>query len=195
MNKMRYLLFSLFLLVTGAAYPQLNTTILWQDAGNGPSADTIYYNPDSKLVWRDFQAEPDQKSIAAAITASGFGYSMSMKSRNNRSTLVITVYCFFNKKNSWVKQGQRSDYALTHEQHHFDITYIAASRFVSKLRAANFTLSNYESLLEKINDDSYSELERMQNDYDGQTRNGRLKDVQADWNKRIDLQLASMAIN
>lgn len=195
MKTMKFFLSGLFLLLAYTAYPQLFTTIQWENTQNSPRGDTIYYEPQAKLAWKDFQAEPDRNSIAAAITASGFGYTMAMRSRGGKATLVVSVYCFFNKKNSWVKQKLRSDYALTHEQHHFDITYIAASLFVKKLRSASFTLSNYEALLERINNECYAELEKMQNDYDGQTKNGQLADVQADWNKRVDRQLSSLIIN
>jgi hypothetical protein len=35
----------------------------------------------------------------------------------------------------------------------------------------------------------------MQNEYDGQTRNGQLETVQASWNKKIEKQLAALATN
>lgn len=190
---MKYFFSALFLLLTSTGYSQIFTTVQWQ--ASPPLGDTIFYQPGESLAWKDFQGDPEKRSIAIAITASGFGFSMSMKSRNGKTTLMITVNCFFNKKNSWVKPGMKSDYALLHEQHHFDITYIAACLFVKKLKAANFTLSNYSALIDKINDESYAGLEKMQNDYDGQTKNGQLKDVQAEWNKKIDLQLAALLTN
>jgi len=190
---MKYFLSALFIFLTSTVYSQIFTTVQWQ--GGTPVGDTILYQPEQKLEWKDFQGEPDKKSIAIAITSSGFGFSMSMRTRNSKTTLMITVNCFFNKKTSWVKSGMKSNYALVHEQHHFDITYITACMFVKKLKAANFTLANYESLLDKLNNESYAELEKMQNDYDGQTKNGQLKDVQAEWNKKIDQQLAALIIN
>ena len=195
MKTMKFFLSGLFLLLASTAYPQLFTTIQWQDSPNRAASDTIYYNPQSKLLWNDFRGDPDRRSIAAAITASGFGYTMAMRSRGGKATLVLTVYCFFNKQNSWVKSGMKSNYALLHEQHHFDITYIAASSFVKKLKSTSFTLSNYEALLDKLYTDSYNDLEKMQNDYDGQTKNGQLADVQANWNKRVDQQLSSLVID
>ncbi len=192
MKTMKFFLAGLFLLVACTAYPQLFTTIQWQDSPHNAAGDTIYYNPQSKLLWNDFRGEPNKKSIAAAITASGFGYTMAMKSRGNKATLVLTIYCFFNKNNSWVKPGMRSDYALVHEQHHFDITYIAASSFIKRLKSTSFTLSNYETLLDKLYNDSYYDLEKMQNDYDGQTMNGQLENIQASWNKFVDKQVSAL---
>jgi hypothetical protein len=100
-----------------------------------------------------------------------------------------TVYCYFSRLNSWVKKGGESDYALNHEQHHFDVTYITAFLFFQKLKAAKFTRINYNTLLEKLYSESSRDLEKMQNDYDGQTRNGRLKNIQSNWNGTIEKQL------
>lgn len=190
------LLFSLFLLLWNCtAHGQVTTTIQWQQNKTAEAGDTIYYSASRKLKWNDFRAQPDNKSIAAAITTSGFGYALAMHSRNGITGISISVYCFFNKSKSWVKSGLGSDYALLHEQHHFDITYIGACLFIKKLRAANFTLSNYAALIGKIDNESNSEMERMQDEYDGNTRNGQLKNVQAGWNKKIEIQLAAIATN
>ena len=88
----------------------------------------------------------------------------------------------------------KSDYALQHEQHHFDITYYHACRFIQKLKAAAFTRSNYESLLEQLNNETYAEMEKMQDDYDGQTKHARLKEVQYEWNDKVDKLLVSLII-
>lgn len=192
---MRKALFIAALFLATASQAQVTTIIRWQSGKTSGRNDTIYYNPSYKLDWSDFRGRPDHQSIAAAITASGFGYNMSFQSRGNKAQLEIVVGCFFNKSKSWVKPGLASDYALNHEQHHFDLTYIGACLFVQKLKAAKFTMSNYQSLLEELHEQSYSELQEMQNAYDGETRNGRSEKVQQQWNQRIDMQLAAIAIN
>jgi hypothetical protein len=176
-------------------HAQVITTIEWLTPGTANSSDTIHYNPDKKLRWNDFKGVPDQKSVAAAITESGFGYRLSMQSKNQKTEIKITVFCYFNKMNSWVKPDSKSDYALLHEQHHFDITYIHACLFIRKLRTSQITLQNFASLVEKINDECYNDLGKMQDEYDGQTKNGRLKNIQLIWNKRIDQQLESLITN
>lgn len=88
-----------------------------------------------------------------------------------------------------------SDYALMHEQHHFDITYINACLFIQKLKAAHFTSNNYEVLVDQIHDECYEALGKMQDDYDGQTMNGRLPKVQLSWNKKIDKELSLLITN
>lgn len=192
---MRKTLFIIALFLATASQAQLTTIIRWQNGRTAGRADTLYYNPSQKLNWNDFRGRPDHQSIAAAITASGFGYSMSFQSRGDKARIEIIVGCFFNKSKSWVKPGMASDYALNHEQHHFDLTYIGACLFVQKLKSAKFTVDNYESLVEELHEQSYSELQDMQNAYDGETRNGRLENKQHQWNQRINTQLAAITIN
>ena len=144
--------------------------------------------------WASFAPDPTERE-RAAITESGFGYRMSMNSVNRKTNVVITVFCYFNKKHSWVKKGMENDYALRHEQNHFNITYINAWLFVQKLKEAQLNMGNFNYLVEKINDESFDALEKMQNDYDGQTSNGRINRMQNIWNKKIEQQLAEVITN
>lgn len=185
----------IFFLVSHAAHGQFNVTIQWQQIERGSEGDTIYYRPGRKLTWKDFKGRPVANSPAAAMTESGFGYRMTMNAFNNKTNVVITVFCYFNKNNSWVKENMDSDYALVHEQHHYDITYINACLFVKKLKEAFFNKGNYNYLVEKIHDESFDILEKMQDDYDGQTKNGRINSLQYAWNRKIDQQLAAIPIN
>ena len=173
-------------------YAQFTVTIQWHNIDPGNTGDTIYYNPEKKLTWRDFKGRPVSSSPAAAITESGFGYRMSMNSRNKKTNVVITVFCYFTKKNSWVKTGMNTDYALQHEQHHFDITYINATLFIQKLKEARLNQGNFNDLVEKIHDESFEALSKMQDEYDGQTSNGRIKQQQLIWNKKIEQQLTEL---
>ena len=99
--------------------------------------------------------------------------------------LNIQVYCYFNKNKSWVKPGRNTAYILSHEQHHFDITYICATIFVDKLRGTVFNNANYSTRLPEIYNESCDIMNKMQNDYDGQTKNGQVKAEQARWNALI----------
>jgi hypothetical protein len=184
----------ILLLACGSVSAQFTVTIKWQPIKGG-SGDTIYYDPERKLEWDDFKGRPDAGSPAAAITESGFGYKMSMQSVNRKTNVVITVFCYFNKKHSWVKKNMDTDYALLHEQHHYDITYINACLFIQKLKEAQLNLSNYDYLVEKIHDESFKALEKMQDDYDGQTSNGRINRMQYAWNRKIDQQLEALLID
>jgi hypothetical protein len=185
----------IFVLAVGSVKAQFTVNVQWQNNKPDNTGDTISYDAGKKLKWNDFKGMPDATSRAAAITESGFGYRMSMNSYNNRMIVNITVFCYFSKNKSWVKKGMKTDYALLHEQHHFDITYINTCLFVKKLMEAKLNRSNYNSLVEQIHDACFNALSKMQNDYDGETSNGRIEQVQMLWNKKIDQQLAALITN
>lgn len=189
---MKYLFLIISLFAAYSVKAQTNVIIQWQPIKPGNNGDTIYYDPARKLTWKDFKGKPDKTSPAAAITESGFGYKMTMKSYKQRVTIIITVFCYFNKKGSWVKSYMDTDYALLHEQHHYDITYINANLFVQKLREAKITLKNYDAVVEKLHDESFAALDKMQNEYDGETSNGRIPRIQYKWNKKIDQELDNL---
>ena len=88
-----------------------------------------------------------------------------------------------------------SEYALLHEQHHYDITYINACLFIQKLKEAPFNRINFNQLVDKIHDDCFDALSKMQDAYDGETLNGRINQQQKSWNKKIDQQLAALLTN
>ena len=117
----------LFSIMGSTAFAQLETRVKWFPVAASSASDTIYYNPSQKLVWKDFKGRADNNSEAIAVTFSGFGYAMRFESKGSKTVLDITVYCFFNRKQSWSKTAMQSDYALLHEQHHFDITGLAGA--------------------------------------------------------------------
>lgn len=189
--------FFIFILLLSAVSvkAQVIVNVRWQNRTAHSDGDSIYYDNNQKLAWPDFKGKPDVKSFAAAVTESGFGYQLTMQSLNNRTIINITIYCYFDKNKSWVKKGANNEYALLHEQHHFDITFINTCLFIKKLREAKFTKSNCGALSVKIHDECFAALDKMQNDYDGETSNGRKPAVQAYWNKKIDEQLAAVTTN
>lgn len=186
---MKSLFTSFFMFVVAACNAQAIVTVKWSPHVPPPAGDTIYYNPSQKISWKDFRGTPDLKGDALAITSSGFGYTAGASYRDGRAYISINVYCYFSKQKSWVIKGRESEYALNHEQRHFDVTWIVTNTFFKKLKNARFTWDNYNHLLDDIYQQTMHDLEKMQNDYDGETRNGRLQNIQADWNSRIDRQL------
>ena len=182
---MKYFLLPVLLFFSFGAFAQFSSNVYWTEQTNMPPGETIYFTSSKALTWNDFKGRPDNSSVAAAITASGFGYKADFKSLGNKSQLNIAVYCYFSKKNSWVKPGKTTDYILTHEQHHFNISFLAANIFLEKLKTAGITKTNYNVLLPKLYNECVALMNKMQNEYDGQTKNGQLKDVQEQWNDYV----------
>lgn len=175
------------------SFAQVSTNVEWTRQTSMPAAEVIYYDVADKLEWNDFMCKPPaDNSRVAAITMSGFGYSASMSSKGSKGQLNVKVYCFFNKKRSWVKPGKTTAYILTHEQHHFDISYIAACIFIDKIQGTVITTGNYNQVLSRIYDECIDTMNKMQDDYDGQTKNGLEKAIQEKWNKSIDDKIAAI---
>ena len=177
-----FLIVFLSLFLCSQISAQVTTNIYWTEQTEMNKNNTIYYNSSKNLVWDDFKGVPGPPGPVAAITASGFGYKANMSSSNGKGEINISVYCYFNKKGSWVKPGKTTPYILTHEQHHFDVSYLAAGIFMNKIKNTVITTSNINTVLPKIYKECCDMMNKMQDDYDGQTMNGQLEDKQKKWN-------------
>ena len=187
---MKYLFLFLTAFISEVGYCQFNTNVYWTQQTTLSPSEIIYYNAAKPLIWNDFKGTPVESNKATAITASGFGYKADVKNKGTKGQLNVGVYCFFNKNNSWVKAGKSTEYILSHEQNHFNISFIAANYFIEKLKSADFTLTNYNVLLARFYRESCDYMNRMQDDYDGQTKNGQLKDVQGKWHEYISQKIS-----
>ena len=187
---MKYVQLVFLFFTSHALHAQLNTKVEWTQQTSMAASDVIYYTPQNKLIWENFRGTAVEGGRTAAITMSGFGYTANMHSSGQKGQLDIQVYCFFNKNRSWVKSGRNTAYILTHEQHHFDVSYIAANIFIDKIQSAVLTNANYNTLLPRIYDECIAIMNKMQDDYDNQTKNGQEKVIQEKWNKFIDDKIA-----
>lgn len=153
----------------------------------------IYYSVGEKLAIGDFEGSPDNGSNAVAITSSGFAFKAAMKTSDEGAELNIVVYCNFNKSRSWMKEKGKNKYILSHEQLHFDISYLGAMNFIEKLKEAKFSVGGYNKQLEKIYYAAISEMETKQHEYDSETMNGQLTDKQSVWLEKINREIESVA--
>jgi hypothetical protein len=183
---MRFAFFLVLLCGANFSFAQITTQINFLQPVAKENSDTIYFNSTKNLVWSNFKGATLERGMVIAETSSGFGFNAGLKTKNGRGALVVNVFCYFDKTKSWVKPGKESDYALRHEQNHFNVSYIATNNFIKRLRAAKFTTQNYNQLLNEIYTQSMNDLQIMQNDYDGQTQNGIIKAKQVIWNKKIE---------
>lgn len=160
-----------------------------------PRSDTIYYEFNRKLTWKDFQGKPAQDHFGGAVTSSGFAFDSEMNSDGGKWNLTIGIYCFFSKQNSWKKAGIHSDYHLLHEQHHFDITRLGMQKLEEELYRAHFTEDNYDALLNAIFNKVYNENVALQEQYDRETRNSIDVKKQLEWNDKIASQIRTLQSN
>jgi len=189
----KFILF-LFAFTAFDASAQFVTKVGWSTDSNMPASEVIYYNPGKKLLWSDFRGEvPVETGPVAAITMSGFGFHSSTKFSGSQGDLDIGVYCYFNKEKSWVKPGKTTSYILQHEQLHFDISFIAANLFIRKIQTADFSVKNYNAEVSRIYNECIELMNKMQDDYDNETRNGQDEDRQEKWRKYITEKIAEFS--
>jgi hypothetical protein len=187
MQKITALLFFLFgmHIFVHAQKPTFKVNITERPVSLAAGTDTIFYNPKKPLTIPDFSGAVNNNVSSIAITSSGFGYTGGMRAVGTQATFNLTVFCYFYKPNSWMKERAKNQQILKHEQNHFDISYYAYKQFVKQLRKAQFTKENYKALLTNIYSNCLTTMNSLQNQYDTETENGILKDKQAEWNKKI----------
>jgi hypothetical protein len=138
---------------------------------------------DRKLSWEDFYAEPRKNSEAVASTSTSLGISYQLEEGN----LVYHISCNFAKQKSWGLL--KTDYILSHEQGHFDITEIAARRLSGALSQYVFNADTYKKDINEIYNIIVKDKEQMQADYDHISDHSRNRRLQHEWKEKIRLML------
>jgi hypothetical protein len=114
---------------------------------------------------------------------------------NGKATLSISVYCCFTKSESWMKERGKTAYILSHEQHHFDISYISTLLFIKKLQQTSFGQNDYLEQLKTIHTAAVQQMRELQRRYDEETNNGINTAKQEEWNNTIEKKLSDAIKN
>jgi hypothetical protein len=135
----------------------------------------------SQLSWDDFQGFPRPiGNYDAAISSEVY---LEYDSVNKK----YYAYAGQNNARSWVRQSTYgNEYALNHEQYHFNITELHArslNHYINEFPEDN--LYSYELRLGSLNID----LNNMQDQYDSETDHSIILDKQRRWEFRIDSML------
>lgn len=132
------------------------------------------------LQFSDFQGKVPAGTSFAALTTS----TMHMSTQEGENgELTFQLYCAFDKQKSWMKV--KTDYILNHEQKHFDLS----EAFTKKLEAELNSLSETKNVMADANKLFVSEnslCEKMQQQYDNETKHGINEVEQQRWNQKID---------
>ncbi len=145
--------------------------------------DLIKWSSERKLQWRDYLAEPDTRSGAAASTSTQIGFEYHVRDNN----LTYTITCKFSKTKSWGRY--KNDYILSHEQGHFDIAEIFTRKLVKALKEYSYNSSTYRNDLKTIYSEAMKDKEQFQRQYDNETDYSRNKPKQEEWLKKIEKML------
>lgn len=147
--------------------------------------DFIDWQSDRKLTWDDFTGKPEQGTDRAAL--SSIQIHVDFQFANN--DLQWNIRCRFNKKKSWGRS--RTDYILSHEQAHFDITEYHARKLNERLTIYKKSgEKDHSRRLQSIYEETMREENKMQETYDRETRHSILTDKQAIWLKKVDSLLS-----
>lgn len=147
--------------------------------------DTLYYAAHRKLTWQDFKGKVRAASPSAAITFTGFSYDAT--ARSTKDTIIVQLYLqvYFDKQGSWVRDQNRTPYALSHEQLHFDIAQLWANHFRDTLLAARFSADSYDSEIALLYWDYWRKMTNMEMRYDDETHHGTDHQAQTRWQDDI----------
>ena len=87
---------------------------------------------------------------------------------------------------SWVKSGSMNASALQHEQLHFDITKVVMDRLLDKLKKieAN-TMDDLSSIIQYEYLQSFREMNKLQQEYDEESRHNLDKAGQMKWENKV----------
>lgn len=151
--------------------------------------DTVFYDFNRPLSWSDFREKPSRTSGYNATIFTSLAMEGSSFMEEGVLVLPIEVKVYMLPESSWAKANGKNDYALNHEQRHFDITRVVGNRLTNKLKALMVTPENYEAAVNDAYFDSYREMNRLQEIYDARTRHGLDKDAQSRWNEIIEQAL------
>jgi hypothetical protein len=158
-----------------------------------PEGDTIYYAANRPLTWADFQDKPLPGNFEAEVFTS-IGYTEKAEVEKGFIILSLAIKVDMPKSDCWVRAGGREDYALNHEQRHFDITKLVAEHFKQKIMAMKLPPDNYDGEINVEYLETLRELNRMQTQYDRETHHGTDHEEQARWNEQIDKELRALGV-
>jgi hypothetical protein len=139
------------------------------------------------LNWEDFQSAPKRNTEAVASTSTSLGLSYQV----SRGQLSYEVTCNFSKLKSWGLV--KTDYILSHEQGHFDITELFARKLHESLSKYQFNKRTYKEDINRIYQSVVNAKEEMQNAYDGETDHSRKRRIQREWEEAIEKMLEQSA--
>ncbi len=164
--------------------------LILKDVLPADQTDTVFYQPDKKLTWYDFQGKSNRPgSKYAAAVFSSMSYEGSSKMEDNYLQATISLKVFMVRSMSWGRDEARNNYTLAHEQTHFDITRIVAERFKERMKKLDLTIEDYDSQIQYEFLEAFREMNTEQEKYDSETRHGLNTEAQADWTRKVQAEI------
>ncbi len=150
--------------------------------------EKIPWNEDRKLTWADFKGVPNGPSDYVASTNSGVSFSYSYREPNGIGEIKFTVLSNFYPELSWYRPSKVSDYILTHEQMHFDISEIHARKLRQRLADIPHD-RDFKPKAEAVYNQMEADRREMQFQYDVETDHSNTEEEEFQWRAYIAEQL------
>lgn len=109
--------------------------------------ESITWNENRKLEWKDFKGVPKPRGPEAAVTASRTAILMK---ESGKGEIILTITTEFNSNLSWVRTGYELPYLLNHEQLHFDMQELYTRKLKKDLLNANFSMQAVKIEIQNI---------------------------------------------
>jgi len=168
--------------------------VIFTDYKEKEEGDTIYYNVNRPLKWTDFKDKPQISTKFGAAVFASLGYTEEVKLIKGIVNVKINLKVYVPKSACWVKDNTADDYALNHEQRHFDIVKIIAGRFKQRILTEKLSTYNYDGPINVAYFDALREIDKMQKQYDGETQHSINTYQQQIWNVKIDNELEALGV-
>ncbi|ALJ01152.1 hypothetical protein DC20_02915 [Rufibacter tibetensis] len=156
--------------------------------------DTLFYDPARPLNWSDFQGGSRISGSFAASVFPGLSNDIQSTVQNGVIHIRVSTKPYILRNLSKVLPTSKNEYTLNHEQRHFDIVKLVAEHYKQRIRPEKLTLEDYESIIKYQYLEALWEMDRLQKQYDGETRHGMNSAAQETWNKKLDDELRALKI-
>lgn len=150
--------------------------------------DEITWSKDRKLTWGDYQGVLDSNSQFGAISV----LSCSFECKKRKDTLIFLIVTKLNTKESQVKPKAKTETLLKHEQTHFDIRELYTRKLRKQFLEFKFSKNTYKKIVDSLYNSNDNMENQYQGKYDKETNLSRNRQKQAEWDKRIAMELQEL---
>lgn len=142
------------------------------------ASNELPYIYGKQLTLNDFNCQKSNYNNVVGKSFTGISYSFTKYKGN----VNVEVCAIFDKQKSFIVVNNKTEKTLSHEQRHFDITYLLSIKFIDTLRSLrNIDEHTIENVYAKINKDWCD----LQNKYDLETEHSVNNSKQKEWDSLI----------
>ena len=149
----------------------------------------IYWSKSNKLKWSYFTSKTSSgNNVKGAYIFTDINCYADFLGND----IKVFVTARMQRCNSWVVESDKSDYLLNHEQRHFDLAEVYSRRIKKELNDfedLNIKNDDFEIQFNATVSKLLDEFDKIQTQYDQETKHSHNKVKQTEWDKYIDRQL------